>query len=64
MLYLDTPQGQMSWHIAPSARDLFTHVPISTVPTHPVWDGHTTAEKYERLAALVRDLAGRQEGGS
>lgn len=36
--FLELPSGQVSWHL----------------PEHPVlWDGHTTAEKYARVAAFV-----------
>lgn len=47
------PAGQMSWHIADADRDLFDHV---TRDDAPVWDGHTTDEKYRRLAALPGSL--------
>lgn len=54
IVYLDTPAGQCSWHIARSDLDLFTHVPDGA----PVWDGHTTDEKYQRVrdftAAVVQ----------
>lgn len=53
VIYLDTPQGQLSWHLAPDDLDLFGHVRISTVPGEIRWDGHDTPEKYRRLAALV-----------
>ena len=53
---IETPTGQTSWHIAERDRDLFEHVRL--VPsTHNVWDGHTTDEKYIRLAALTTQLA-------
>ncbi|MFI6909892.1 hypothetical protein ACIBKY_52130 [Nonomuraea sp. NPDC050394] len=53
VIYITTPQGQLSWHIAPDDLDLFPHVPKLGVDEAPLWDGHTTAEKYERLAAVV-----------
>jgi hypothetical protein len=46
-----TPCGQMTWHIHDSELPLFMHVPSSRPDND--WDGHTTAEKYERLAALT-----------
>jgi hypothetical protein len=49
---IETPTGQMSWHIAERDRDLFEHVRL--VPAvHNVWDGHTTEEKYARLRRLT-----------
>lgn len=49
---IETPTGQMSWHIAERDRDLFEHVRL--VPAvHNVWDGHTTEEKYRRLRELT-----------
>ncbi|MEV7389595.1 hypothetical protein [Streptomyces sp. NPDC091215] len=49
---IETPTGQMSWHIAERDRDLFEHVRL--VPSvHNVWDGHSTEEKYARLRALT-----------
>lgn len=39
VVYLELPEGQVSWHM----------------PQHPVvWDGHTTTEKYQRIAEFVR----------
>jgi len=54
VVYVSSPMGQLSWHISPADRDLFGHVP--RVPwDHPAaqWDGHTTAEKYGRLARMI-----------
>lgn len=53
---VNTPQGQACWHIAKRDEDLFEHVPRHDVP----WDGHTTAEKYERLARCTQQLAARR----
>ena len=48
-VYIDLPSGQVSWHIPDhEIPDLFGHLQESGEP----WDGHTTEEKYERLAAL------------
>lgn len=52
VLTLETPTGQMSWHIAPDDIGLFEHVPTTT--NEPAWDGHTTEQKYERLRALAK----------
>ncbi|SDM76817.1 WDGH domain-containing protein [Streptomyces wuyuanensis] len=52
VVIVQTPTGQMSWHVAPSDMDLFEHVPRSR-PGGPGWDGHTTEQKYKRLRALT-----------
>lgn len=49
IVFVELPTGQVSWHIHDSERHLFEGVANSS--TKP-WDGHTTAEKYERCAAL------------
>lgn len=41
------PGGQMCWHIAQADVELF---PDSLKVKPNDWDGHTTAEKYKRLA--------------
>ncbi|MGI5291746.1 hypothetical protein ACQEVF_51730 [Nonomuraea polychroma] len=51
VIYLGAERGQFSWHIAPEDLDLFQHVQVVD-PDAIEWDGHTTAEKYERLTAL------------
>lgn len=54
VLYVQTPEGQLSWHISSDDMDLFPHVS----PVHHVtWDGHTTEEKYARLDALTAKRA-------
>jgi hypothetical protein len=46
VLVIETPQGQVSWHMR--AEEL-----PHDLPEHPeAWDGHTTPEKYQRLGAL------------
>lgn len=52
---VETPQGQMSWHVSPDDQGLFNHV-RRTRPGDRSWDQHTTPEKYERLARLTRDV--------
>jgi len=48
---VETPAGQMSWHIAESDMDLFAHVTERTDEDR--YDGHTTGQKYQRLAELT-----------
>ncbi|GGS98800.1 hypothetical protein GCM10010156_66150 [Planobispora rosea] len=58
LIYLDTPAGQLSWHLHPHDLHLFDHVARVTAPAGPVWDGHSTDEKYRRLRRLVNGSAG------
>ena len=46
---IDGPTGQLSWHIHDTQLGLFDHLRRTDGHT---WDGHDTAEKYRRLAAL------------
>lgn len=57
VVYIRTPQGQMSWHISRDDLDLFPHVKPVAADTVQ-WDGHTTAQKYERLHHLTLRNAG------
>ena len=59
ILYLTLDGRQASWHISPNDGDLFDHVPVVTGPEHPGarWDGHTTEEKYRRIAEYTAQLA-------
>ncbi len=52
---MTTPKGQMSWHIHDSELPLFDHVELVKGWE---WDGHTTEEKYERLAELIKEMEG------
>lgn len=49
-VYIDLPTGQASWHYHDSHAHLFEHLP----PYTGSWDGHTTEQKYERVAAFAR----------
>lgn len=48
-VYIDLPTGQASWHFHDSQAHLFAGLPPYTKP----WDGHSTEEKYRRVAALA-----------
>lgn len=50
-VYIDLPTGQASWHFHDSQAYLFEGLP----PYSGAWDGHSTDEKYERLARLRAD---------
>lgn len=51
-VYIDLPNGQASWHYHDRDAHLFEHLP----PYGGDWDGHTTREKYERIAKLCLEL--------
>ena len=53
-VYIDLPTGQASWHYHDSQAYLFDHLP----EYQGEWDGHTTEEKYGRIASVVsgRDI--------
>ena len=52
-VFIDTPQGQMSWHYHDSDAALFGDLP----PYTKEWDGHSTPEKYARLARIGNSVA-------
>lgn len=54
IVYVNTTAGQLSWHISPRDAGLFTHVErVEPDDPRARWDGHTTAEKYDRIRALA-----------
>lgn len=48
-VYIDLPTGQVSWHYHDGQAHLFAALP----PYAGEWDGHSTEEKYRRLAELT-----------
>ena len=48
-VYVDTPAGQLSWHLHEDDLPTFAHLP----EYHGGWDGHSTAEKYRRLTSAA-----------
>lgn len=50
IVFIEGPTGQLSWHLHDSDVPLFDGLPRG--PNS--WDGHTTPEKYERVARLGR----------
>jgi hypothetical protein len=47
-VYIDLPTGQVSWHYHEREAHLFASLPEYSGE----WDGHTTDEKYRRIARL------------
>jgi RyR domain len=67
VIFVDTPAGQLTWHLAESDLGLFAHVRAVHVAEsggRPKWDGHTTEEKYERLAELIPHELDRSDAPS
>lgn len=52
-VFIDLPTGQASWHYHDSEAAQFAALPPYAKP----WDGHSTEEKYGRLAALLSQPA-------
>ncbi len=49
VVFISLPTGQASWHIHDSELPMFEHLKSRGV----VWDGHTTEEKYKRVATVM-----------
>jgi hypothetical protein len=49
-VYIDFPWGQASWHYHRDDEEMFAHLR----PYTKGWDGHTTQEKYSKIAAEIR----------
>jgi uncharacterized protein (DUF433 family) len=63
VVYVHTPKGQCSWHLSQDDLDLFGHVPqVPADDARARWNGHSTEEKYRRLAELARDGAEQDDG--
>lgn len=50
ILYMQTHQGQLSWHLSPEQVKLFPFIErVESDDPRAQWDGHTTKEKYDRI---------------
>lgn len=56
LVYIDSPTGQLSWHLSGDDLDLFPHVPRAETSA-VIWDNHTTDEKYARIRRQTADVA-------
>nr|WP_042190895.1 hypothetical protein [Kibdelosporangium sp. MJ126-NF4]CEL19678.1 hypothetical protein [Kibdelosporangium sp. MJ126-NF4]CTQ94522.1 hypothetical protein [Kibdelosporangium sp. MJ126-NF4] len=55
VVYIQTPTGQLSWHIDPADVALLAHAPaVPGDDPRARWDGHTTDQKHIRLATLTQ----------
>jgi hypothetical protein len=54
VVYVGLPTGQASWHVHADDMGLFSHVRRDNATR---WDGHSTEEKYRRIARLAADYA-------
>jgi hypothetical protein len=59
LIYVDSPAGQLSWHLSGDDLDLFPHVERAATDA-VAWDGHSTEVKYRRLDNLTRTVAARR----
>lgn len=50
IIFINLPSGQVSWHIHDSELEMFAFLPEIL---EREWDGHTTAQKYERVVFLT-----------
>ena len=50
VVYIETPEGQLAYHIHDSEVGLFSHLESDL---SYVWDGHSTEEKYSRVERLI-----------
>lgn len=56
IVFIDLPDGQCSWHIHDTELPNFAHLIPPPGVAFPInWDGHTTEEKYERVAAATAE---------
>lgn len=62
LVYVDSPAGQLSWHLSGDDLDLFPHVE-RVASNVAEWDGHSTEQKYRRLDNLTRTIAAKGGGG-
>lgn len=51
LLYIETPEGQISRHIHPGDLKVFDGMNLPVVDNYP-WDGHTTEEMFRRIGRL------------
>lgn len=57
ILFLRVRGRQLSWHIAPADAPLLADVEqVGPDDPRAKWDGHSTPEKYRRIAELVAEL--------
>lgn len=54
IVFIELPTGQVSWHISDAEADSPVFAHLARDESEP-WDGHTTDEKYARLASLTEE---------
>jgi hypothetical protein len=55
LVFVELPTGQASWHFHKSQKGLFIDIPYRKFE----WDGHTTKEKYQRVARAFGGVLAR-----
>jgi hypothetical protein len=63
IVYAESDEGQVSWHIGPDDIDLFSWLPTEPRAGWDGWDRHTNEQKYERVASLRAALSNQQSKG-
>ena len=58
-VYINTPVGQLSWHIHDSQMHLFEGLP----PYVGEWDGHTTEVKYDKIESMNKTFDNQRNSG-
>lgn len=57
VLTMETPQGQLSWHVTPDQLDLFRHVKwVNNEGAAAAYDGHSSADRHARIRARVESF--------
>lgn len=59
IVFIDSPAGQLSWHYHDSEHHLYRHLPEYITS----WDGHSTEEKYTRMARIPYLIKGKLRCG-
>ena len=58
---IESPKGQLSWHIHRNDLDVVKWIPwVSRDDNRARWDGHTTEQKYDRIAEIVWKLSTKE----
>lgn len=52
VVFIETPEGQLSWHFPEEEAHLF-----DALPSHPkAWDGHTSDQKNARMERAIAQI--------
>lgn len=54
VLFVETPEGQLSWEFSERLGDLFDDLPEHQKP----WDGHNEQKKHDRIRRVIAQIDG------